>query len=183
MVNGCTSIKKEIVWKVASKYGLHLFFVLFILGQLFFTYKEVETLPFYNYGMYSAPLSATDTFEQLEIFIEGQAWNYHAVSAFPADFIEAHLAFYNKLHHSDFKDPVSWTVRSRFGPNSVWENRLTNKIEVRERFPHWLGRYLKGHDVLEAGEQLTLMRRRYVYNQAGWPQPVDSVQLMSYAVE
>jgi len=36
--------------------GLLILFILFILGQTLFTYKGVETVPFFNYGMYSDPM-------------------------------------------------------------------------------------------------------------------------------
>lgn len=183
MANGYTSIKKAIALKTAIKYRLFTLAALFVLGQLFFTYKGVETLPFYNYGMYSAPLAATDTFEQLEVFIDRKAWNYHEAWAFPADFLESQLAFYNKMQRLDFKDPVLRTVRSRFGSNSGWENRLGNTEEVRTLFPRWLSYYLKARGKVEIGQQVSLMRRRYVYTEAGWPKPVDTLELVRYAVD
>ncbi len=48
---------------------LFLLFLLFVVGQIFFTYKGVETLPFFNYGMYSAPLAKAETIEHYRLII------------------------------------------------------------------------------------------------------------------
>lgn len=168
--------------KTATRYRLYVLAGLFVLGQLFFFYKGVETLPFYNYGMYSAPIAAKDTFQQLEIYIDGQAWNYHRPTALAVDFIESQLDFYNNLERHDFKDPVRHTVRRRFGENSAWEPLLINSPEVKQAFPEWLGRYLKARGQVESGQKLALKRCRYIY-QAGYPQRVACTEVAHYAVD
>jgi len=46
-------------------------FLLFVAGQAFFTYKGVETFPFWNYGMYSAKIAAPKTLENYTLIING----------------------------------------------------------------------------------------------------------------
>ena len=49
---------------------LRLFIFLFLLGQLFFTVKGVESYPFFHFGMYSAQLSGTTHIEFHRIFYQ-----------------------------------------------------------------------------------------------------------------
>jgi len=46
---------------------LFLLIVFFILGQILFTHKGIETFPFYNYGMYSAKFSKLTSLDVLTI--------------------------------------------------------------------------------------------------------------------
>ena len=64
---------KEIYKK--SKW-LFTFIVIFCLLQAFFIFKGVETVPFFNYGMYSEPVS-NNFQEVLIIKLDDTILNYH----------------------------------------------------------------------------------------------------------
>ena len=50
--------------------ALFIFFSLFILAQIFFTYKGVENIPFFHYGMYSARHAAQESYTIYRIQID-----------------------------------------------------------------------------------------------------------------
>ena len=48
------------------------FVIIFVLGQGFFTYKGVETFPFFNFGMYSSKFSKPECLEVLQLSINNK---------------------------------------------------------------------------------------------------------------
>jgi hypothetical protein len=58
---------------------LFLAFVLFVCGQVFFTYKGVETFPFWNYGMYSAKLAKHVKLETYNLYINGKKLDLNSI--------------------------------------------------------------------------------------------------------
>lgn len=121
-----------------SLFSLILFF---IIGQAFFTYKQVETVPFFNYGMYSTPCLPQETYSTTSIYIDGQRSSL-ADFRQPIHFLQYQLNYYTKLYQNNGIDPVQWTINSRFGDNSSMSNYLypllSNSPQSKDNFERWI---------------------------------------------
>lgn len=112
----------------------------FILGQVFFSYKQVETTPFFNYGMYSEPCLERKTYSTVSVY--NQENQRIALKGFnkPAFFLQYQLNYYAKLHAQDSIDLVQQTIASRFGTTTglsqYLTTNLTNSPDVLLRFPN-----------------------------------------------
>ncbi len=98
---------------------LFIFFLLFIIGQTLFTIKGVETFPFWNYGMYSAPMSTPKFLQYKYLEINGKEYSISRASS-PL-FLEYQLKYYLKKDKSD---------KQQFGPwlKKYLEKTLTEEI-------------------------------------------------------
>jgi len=114
--------------------------ILFIFGQLFFSYKEVETLPFFNYGMYSEPVQIQDLYTTVSIYDEqNQYINLYEKKA--TRFWQYQLSYYTKFVAQDYHDPTLQTIQSRFGPTTFSHylaQYLTNNKKAGLRFSEFL---------------------------------------------
>ena len=127
---------------------LFLLFSIFLVLQIFFTWKGVETIPFFNYGMYSARL-----FPQAEYHATVIRWNdsiedIALLSGLPVNYLFSILQRYSMLKQHNFSDPLDETVRERFN----WvDNKTSGKIMGRlentpadeASFNNWLCSYLQ----------------------------------------
>lgn len=113
----------------------------FILGQLIFTYKQVETLPFFNYGMYSENCFPQKTYPTLAIYENGNRIALDQLKGSTV-FLEYQLHTYAKLIAQDSMDYVLNTIESRFGKGTNLSNYLikyltNNKRSINE-FRVWI---------------------------------------------
>lgn len=120
--------------------------VFFILGQIFFSYKQVETIPFFNYGMYSEPCLERKFYSTVSIY--NQQNQRLALENFnkPASFLQYQLNYYSKLLAQDSIDFVRHTIASRFGTGTSLSQYLTtnltnapnNLLHFPSRFEIWV---------------------------------------------
>lgn len=88
--------------------------LLFVLGQGFFSYKEVENLPFFNYGMYSEPAQVQDLYTTISVYDEkNQYVNLYEKKG--ARFWQYQLSYYKQFVAQNYQDPSLKTIQSRFG--------------------------------------------------------------------
>ena len=122
------------------KHNMLLFILIigFITCQLIFTYKQVETTPFFNYGMYSENCLPKKTYQTIAIFE-----NKHKIvqDQLPV-FLKYQLRTYSKLITQDSIDDVVNTIENRFGKETNLSNYLikyltNNKRSIKE-FPKWV---------------------------------------------
>jgi hypothetical protein len=105
--------------------------MLFILGQLFFSYKQVETLPFFNYGMYSEPVQIQDFYTTISIYDEkDQLVNLYDQKA--TRFWQYQLSYYNQFVKQNRLDPTLQTIQSRFG-QTAFSNYLNQYLANDKR--------------------------------------------------
>lgn len=91
---------------------------LFIIGQFFFTYKGVETLPFFNYGMYSAPIQQQKTYTTISLYNETDTYvNLYTTKA--PRFWQYQLAYYSSFVKNNYQDPTLVTIYQRFGKSTL----------------------------------------------------------------
>lgn len=115
------------VWKWDKKLAIGL--IIFLLGQAFFTYKQVETLPFFNYGMYARPAASPPTY-----FIHYQLYNEQQepvlLQEYPAaTFLEYQLHFYATLQAQHPIDaPLKATIHRRFATFPSLETYLIQQL-------------------------------------------------------
>lgn len=120
--------------------------ILFVFGQSFFSYKQVETLPFFNYGMYSQPVQIRDIYTTVSIYDE----NNHFINLYEKKatrFWQYQLAYYANFVENDYLDPSLHTIQSRFGKQSFLSNYLTQHLcnDKKEglHFPEFLIQKIK----------------------------------------
>lgn len=107
---------------------LFILVLIFIVGQIFFSYKGVETTPFFNYGMYSAPISPPAYYTRIELKKENQSIPLSDLGYLSTDFLAYQLNYYQELKNRvglDLMDPTQFTIEKRFGKNSTITNYLT----------------------------------------------------------
>ena len=113
----------------------------FILFQLIFTIKGVETLPFFNYGMYSAPVSKQETYKNISLYYNDKRIPYTQAGLSTA-FIGYQLKYYDRFLQQDSSDFVKMTIESRFGKGSKFSNYLcpllTNERSCLNNFSNWI---------------------------------------------
>lgn len=110
-----------ILWKNSPKLAFIVF--AFCCFQLFFTYKQVETLPFFNYGMYSAPCTPKTVYSTISVYENSKKISLFEEQKSPA-FLQYQLNYYSKLIAQDSLDYTSITIHKRFGQNSNISNYL-----------------------------------------------------------
>jgi hypothetical protein len=114
--------------------------ILFVFGQLFFSYKEVETLPFFNYGMYSEPLQIQKSYTTVSIYQnKNQYVNLYNQKA--PRFWQYQLSYYRYFINQNHHDPTLLTIQSRFGQtafSNYLAQYLTNDKKAGLRFSEFL---------------------------------------------
>lgn len=149
-------------------------FILFIVlvfcgGQAFFSYKTIETVPFFNYGMYSSVFYKPDFQEVVKIDINGKPFDLQTLPNLAHDFVIKNCLFYHHLRQANFKDPVESTVERRFQSyiNTEWliflKNRLCNSYHAQQDFAEWVKRYLSQWHTTPI-EQLDVFIQQFTYN-------------------
>ena len=115
--------------------------LVFLLGQGFFIYKGVETVPFFNYGMYSSPATAATTYEVINLYKGTDLVPLSQLSNAPA-VLQYQLNYYNYIREQQYIDPISKTIEQRFGAypscaNYLQKQLLTSKTNLIH-FEEWL---------------------------------------------
>ena len=138
-------LRKTFLYHVFEKDKLlFIFFVLFILGQLFFTYKQVETTPFLHYGMYSAIHHPHKAYTVYNISIDKN-------SVKSLDFLDGQrvvvyntISLYDELKQQGFKDPLDKVISKRLSGQRAEYARsvLLNNAKMDTAYQKWLFQYI-----------------------------------------
>jgi hypothetical protein len=117
-------------------------FVLFIVGQLFFTLKGVETFPFLNWGMYSTKPEGTARVYTIEL--DEQKVKLSDLVDCRRQLVEGSLAKYEELISNNFYEKEKSVIEKRalnfplFIDKKTFENALLNDSAVINKYPYWL---------------------------------------------
>ena len=123
---------------------LFVLLILFILGQLFFTYKHVENTPFFHFGMYSALHHPHETYTVYNI----------AVSENPVRSLDFHdsqremvyntIATYDGLKQLGFRDSLDKFISKRMSGQRADYARsvLLNNASMDTPYQKWLFQYI-----------------------------------------
>src|SRR5687767_11306713 len=89
--------------------GMFFLVLLFIAGQLFFTMKKVESLPWFLSTMYSTPHRAFDTSVITAILINGQPFDTRSLATRESELLLGSLGYYHLLREMNFQATDSAT--------------------------------------------------------------------------
>lgn len=115
-----------------------------ILGQLFFTFKGIETFPFRNYGMYSEPLVTPIINNEYVVYINDSVYQLNELPGINHAFLKNNLDYYGLLKAHNFIDPIESTIDARFKNDAIQEffvSKLANKDSVVAQ--NWFRNYLQ----------------------------------------
>ena len=146
--------------------------VLFILGQLYFTFKGVETFPFLNYGMYSEPLHTSDAQTIYQLTICGQRIPLTSLTDCEKDMVLNSIQHYDHLKQSNGKEKTEEVIDHRFkrkvGDATLREikAKLLNSPIAIERYPKWLMKYLADMRMVNSST-LNLSKATLTYDSKG----------------
>jgi hypothetical protein len=149
-----------------SDKNLFILFAVFILFQAFFTGKAVETLPFFNYGMYSEKSPVKKEYSGLFIQFNHASSDISRDSSIPEDYVFSIVNHYAMLKQNNFTDPIQEVIEHRFKGKvndelyDAIDKRLANTTTDLSLFPAWLGRYLNSFSPVLT-EHVNLVNRNY----------------------
>lgn len=129
-----------------------LFFAVlaFCLLQVFFTYKGIETFPFFNYGMYSEKLLPNRAARGIKIIADGEPFDCSSLPSLNKEMLLCPLSCYSSLKQDNFNDSkIKKAIAARcskyFSENSFLRlsDRLTNSAQDTAAFQSWFKKYLE----------------------------------------
>ncbi len=122
---------------------LYFFVLLFIVGQVFFTYKGVETFPFFNYGMYSGEESNPSIISYYLIYNDTILLNDAFRTQLHKDMVMNTLKGFDQINTKDSLVQIAIDGRMKDAKmNTLFKNRLLNSSLSRDSFKPWLRHYL-----------------------------------------
>jgi len=127
---------------------LYVVFLVFIIGQIFLTYKGVETFPFLHYGMYSATVTKPDTIEVTELKVDSRGVAISSLPDAQKAFVESSFNWYKGLLQNNHYDSTEKVVQQRFKgrlSDAKYSNVLsaiTNDGVEISKYPKWLFQYI-----------------------------------------
>ena len=125
----------------------------FVVGQLFFAYKQIDSMPFYNYGMYSGKAQLYKEYNTFFVEADGQPLDLRSMPCLARDFLLNNLYFYAELrrHGDKVEATIRETVARRFsflseGARNYCIEQLSNSPVADEiAMRAWLARFLGRH--------------------------------------
>ncbi|MBX2901961.1 MAG: hypothetical protein KF872_00300 [Chitinophagales bacterium] len=134
---------------------LFVLVILFIAGQVFFTWKGVETFPFLNYGMYSGKAGNADTVEVIALRIDNKPACITCLSDVQGAMVQGSFTWYNAMVQHGYSDSTQKVFDKRFAQRLSPENyrllasRILNDSTQIKRFPAWLFQYIADMRLIE----------------------------------
>ncbi|HUH74494.1 MAG TPA: hypothetical protein VLZ75_08800 [Chitinophagales bacterium] len=138
---------------------------LLILGQAFFTYKGIMTMPFFPYQMYAFPQKKSESKEILSININGEQFNYTALPNWTEGNIINTVNYYHRYQQGNNWAHHAWM--SRFGtPQTPFQKLTYHRLVPSEKqiatYPEWIANYIANatHQPVNA---VLITRKKYTY--------------------
>ncbi|MCY7408924.1 MAG: hypothetical protein LH473_01500 [Chitinophagales bacterium] len=146
---------------------LFIFFTCFIALQIFMTYKGIETIPIFHWGMYSSIHPPLNEFDRKVIFLNDTELNLSDSKEIAPGYLFSILDYYQVLKTNDFHDPILKVIDKRFSTfpalKEIATRRLANDREAQNNFRNWLCNYLQcGRE--EKIEVIKIADQRLVWN-------------------
>ncbi len=119
-------------------------FTLFILGQIFFTYKHVENTPFFHYGMYSSLYSAQPSYTVYNITVDKQSVRSNDFPDYQREVVYNTLSCYDGLKQMNYHDSLDRVISKRFsgGTANRFRTALLNTAQMDTPYQKWLFHYI-----------------------------------------
>lgn len=146
------------LWKRDKK--LAIFIGCFILGQAFFSYKQIETLPFFNYGMYARPSTPSTTYTHYQLY-DAQGTAIFLEEYAKHTFLAYQLPYYAALQEQPILNAaLKATIHQRFSAFPILETylsqHLTNDSTALPQAQQWFKKQT-------AQNKLSLWKENYVW--------------------
>ena len=147
---------------------LACFFVLFILGQILFTYKGVENTPFFHFGMYSAPHQAQPSYPVYRIEVGHRPVLSGSFFEQQREIVYNSIAAYDGLQQLDWQDSLDRVISHRFSGATAEHLRaaLLNHAVMDTPYRKWLLSYMADMRMIE-DPTLTVTRATVSYQADG----------------
>ncbi len=126
----------------------------FILLQVFFTFKGVESFPFVNWGMYSEVKNAQSPLVY-EIEVEGKKVHFSNMIDCKKSLVGQSLSRYDKLTSDGFAEKEAAVIKKRssfIGNESYISKCILNDSAKVKAYPFWLLQYLADMRLLQNPE-------------------------------
>ncbi len=124
-----------------------------LAAQLFFTYKGVETAPFFHFGMYSTVQQKVDSVEIIQLQINQKPFLISNLPLLSQEFLTNNIFYFEQLQKNNFIDDNLKVVEKRFqtwlSPNlyQFITQQLCNGYIHPNDFNQWLKNYLQPYSV------------------------------------
>lgn len=130
---------------------LSALFMLFIGGQLFFTYKGVENTPFFHFGMYSAPHHAHASYSVYRIEVGPAAVRSGSFYEQQREVVYNTIATYDGLQQLHWRDTLDRVITHRFSGSMAEQLRaaLLNTARMDTPYQKWLFSYIADMRMIE----------------------------------
>ncbi|MBS1685529.1 MAG: hypothetical protein JSS76_12260 [Bacteroidetes bacterium] len=130
---------------------LATFFVLFILCQLFFTYKGVENTPFFHFGMYSAPHHEQASYPVYRIEVGHRPVLSGSFFDQQREIVYNTIAAYDGLRQLHWQDSLDRVITHRFSGTTADRLRaaLLNNAAMDVPYQRWLFAYIADMRMIE----------------------------------
>lgn len=164
--------KTYLIQLLASDRILFAVVLLFMLGQLFFTLKGVETFPFLNYGMYSETVPACDSQTVYKLTISGQHIPLTSLTDCERDITLNSIQLYDQLKRNNGQEKVEDVIDYRLKNNinkitlASIKSKLLNDSSAVARYPKWLMKYLADMRMVNSST-LQLSKSTLTYDNKG----------------
>jgi hypothetical protein len=123
---------------------LFIVFTIFILCQIFFTWKQVENTPFFLFGMYSAVHEPHKSYTVYDIEIDQKRVKSHDFHDHQREVVYNTIATYDGLRQMGFRDSLDKVISHRLsGPTAdLLRQRLLNSAKMDTPYQRWLFSYI-----------------------------------------
>ncbi len=111
------------------------------------TYKGIETIPIFHWGMYSSIYPPLNEYDRKVILVNGDELNLANPNDIAPGYLFSILDYYQVLKSNDFHDPILQVIDKRFSTfpalKEIATTRLANDREAQNNFRNWLCNYLQ----------------------------------------
>jgi hypothetical protein len=119
-------------------------FILFLLGQAFFTYKQIENTPFFHFGMYSAVHTPQRSYTVYSITVDTARVRSLDFADNQREVVYNTIGLYDGLKQMHFNDTLGKVISHRFSGAMAERLRaaLLNNAAMDTPYQKWLFQYI-----------------------------------------
>ena len=154
-------------------------FILFILGQIFFTYKQVENTPFFHFGMYSAVHHPHSSYTVYNITVSESSVKSLDFPDRQREIVYNTIAAYDGLRQMGFKDTLDKVIAHRLSGAQAKHARasLLNTAQMDTPYQKWLFQYIADMRMIKT-PTIQVSKVQVVYQPDGSVRAKDSAQTL-----
>lgn len=172
--------RKTFLYQVFEKDKiLFIVFVLFIIGQIFFTYKQVENTPFFHFGMYSAIHNPHDSYTVYNITVDKTPVKSLDFPDSQREIVYNTISAYDGLKQMGFKDSLDKVITHRFkGQRADYARTvLLNSGKMDTPYQKWLFGYIADMRMVKT-PTIEVSKQHVAFLPDGRVKAIDSIQVL-----